>query len=313
MALQTSLSRVSIGQVIAQKHELIQVHSDTPLSDCLKKLNENHILAVPVFNSEQGKYIGILDMFDIMRFTALGFFEDRMYNDKLFEEFSFAEETAEDLIDKSAHSQKVFMLSWKESLLDAMTLMNGHKLPRILVRFPTKIYDKEEKMSGYTLRNLSQVDIVKYLFENLPQLFDVKISQLKELYGQPLEHTTSICVHQPALEGFLKMFDNEITSVAVIEDTNSKIVANLSASDLRGLTVDRLKLVKLPVLEFLKQTQGDRKEGVITCTLEETVKEAMRKITQFEVHQVWIADESGKPIGVITLSNIIELFFSLSG
>jgi len=311
-----SLRNVPVGHVIAQKRELIQVHSDTPISICLQTLNDHHILSVPVLNQQQGKYIGLLDMFDIMRFTALGFFEDRIYNDKLFEEFNFAEETAGDLIQKSAHSQNVFLLSWKESLLDAITLMNDHKLQRILVRFPAKLYDQDDKMSGYVLRNLSQADVVNYLFEKIPQVFDVQLSQVKELCGQQEDQqlVTSICVHQPALEGFLKMFDNEMTAIAVIEDAGSKIVANLSASDLRGLTVDRLKLVKLPVLEFLKQISGDGKvPGVVCCTLEETLKDAISKMIQQRLHQVWIVDDSGKSIGVVSLTQIIKLFFSLSG
>jgi len=311
-----SLRNVPVGHVIAQKRELIQVHSDTPISICLQTLNDHHILSVPVLNQQQGKYIGLLDMFDIMRFTALGFFEDRIYNDKLFEEFNFAEETAGDLIQKSAHSQNVFLLSWKESLLDAITLMNDHKLQRILVRFPAKLYDQDDKMSGYVLRNLSQADVVNYLFEKIPQVFDVQLSQVKELCGQQEDQqlVTSICVHQPALEGFLKMFDNEMTAIAVIEDAGSKIVANLSASDLRGLTVDRLKLVKLPVLEFLKQISGDGKvPGVVCCTLEETLKDAISKMIQQRLHQVWIVDDSGKSIGVVSLTHIIKLFFSLSG
>jgi len=311
-----SLRNVPVGHVIAQKRELIQVHSDTPISICLQTLNDHHILSVPVLNQQQGKYIGLLDMFDIMRFTALGFFEDRIYNDKLFEEFNFAEETAGDLIQKSAHSQNVFLLSWKESLLDAITLMNDHKLQRILVRFPAKLYDQDDKMSGYVLRNLSQADVVNYLFEKIPQVFDVQLSQVKELCGQQEDQqlVTSICVHQPALEGFLKMFDNEMTAIAVIEDAGSKIVANLSASDLRGLTVDRLKLVKLPVLEFLKQISGDGKvPGVVCCTLEETLKDAISKVIEQRLHQVWIVDDSGKSIGVVSLTQIIKLFFSLSG
>ncbi len=88
------LESIRIQDVIENKQELVQVAADTPIAQCLEVLSKKRILSVPVLERKQNLFIGIVDVFDIMRFTALGFFEDKLYQDKLFEEFTFGDETA---------------------------------------------------------------------------------------------------------------------------------------------------------------------------------------------------------------------------
>jgi CBS domain-containing protein len=325
------LERTTIGEVITTKPNLISVFSDTPISECLRILHEKNILAVPVFSKPEGSCIGIVDVFDIMRFTALGFFEDRIYNDELFEEFNFAGETAGDLIAKSAHSQDVFSLNYHESMLDALKLMSDHQIHRLLVRFSThspshsrrdslgspnsslttSMISNSSSGSHYVFRLFTQTDAITYLYEKVPQIFNVELSKFQ--LSQAAERVVSICPHETALDGFLKMFDNGVNAVAVIEDDSYKIVANLSAADLLGITLDKLKFIKLPVLEYLKKrNELAVTRPVVCCTLDETLKNAIHKTLAAKVHRVWLVDEAQTLIGVLTFTDILRCFFALS-
>lgn len=67
---------------------------------------------------------------------------------------------------------------------------------------------------------------------------------------------TSIRASESAVNGFQKMYQKNVSAVAVLDDVTGALVANFSASDLRGLTHETIANVKLPVTEFLRTTSG---------------------------------------------------------
>ena len=65
----------------------------------------------------------------------------------------------------------------------------------------------------------------------------------------------SITTKQSTIIAFQKMFYSKVNAVAVV-DEGGHIVANLSASDLRGIHSESLPYLKLPPLEFLQKMHG---------------------------------------------------------
>jgi hypothetical protein len=64
------------------------------------------------------------------------------------------------------------------------------------------------------------------------------------------------------------MFEHKVNAVAVVDiSSGGKIVANLSASDLRGITADTLDNVKMPVLDYLQTLTGTRGNTFDRCTI----------------------------------------------
>ena len=64
----------------------------------------------------------------------------------------------------------------------------------------------------------------------------------------------------------------------------------------------------LPVTQFLK-TQHSWKAPV-TVTLSSTLETVLLKLCWFRLHRVWIVDEENRPIGVITLTDVLKVFNS---
>lgn len=53
------------------------------------------------------------------------------------------------------------------------------------------------------------------------------------------------------------MYQNNIPSIPVV-DKEGKIITSLSASDVRGLTKEKMRSLLLPVEEYLFQIHGER-------------------------------------------------------
>jgi len=100
------------------------------------------------------------------------------------------------------------------------------------------------------------------------------------------------------------MKDFKCSGIAVV-DKHNRIVANFSASDLIGLNEENFNLLQLPVKEYLTRVYTFPKPPV--CVSEtSTVEEVLLKITVHGVHRVYIVDESMRPLGLLTLTDLMQ-------
>jgi len=117
----------------------------------------------------------------------------------------------------------------------------------------------------------------------------------------------SVNLNQTALEGFYAIYKHNVSAVAVV-NSDETLFGNLSASDLRGMTGDRINTIYEPVERYLQIRPG-RIVTPITATRNATVGEVMDLVVKNKIHRVWIVDEVYVPIGVVTLSDIGNFFF----
>ena len=92
------------------------------------------------------------------------------------------------------------------------------------------------------------------------------------------------------------------------------MVGNLSCSDLRGTVAHRESLESLlfPVYKFLETRNilafNLRPDQIRSVQPTDTVSIAARLALDSRIHRVWIVDKDDKPIGVVTLSDMLSLF-----
>ena len=119
-----------------------------------------------------------------------------------------------------------------------------------------------------------------------------------------------------------------MSAIAVVDEISNELVGNLSASDLRGLTNETFKIVRTPVLSFLKKQVGKRgscfysiglncycclhkqrgEEAVVNkCTGEDSLESVINTIVSHRHHRVWVVDSKNRPIGVISLTDICKI------
>jgi len=289
---------VTLGEIIFDKKELIRVESDMKVEEVAAIFDVHNILSAPVWDKEQNQYIGIVDMFEIMRFTAAGLKEQLVFKDDLFSSFEFAEETVKELISKSNRSKRICVFDATDPLYAAIRPLsqNDHT---VLVR----AYDEKDFKSTY--RVVCQSDVVQHLYKNCDSVQQLCGRKIKEL-GVTKSPVIGITTKQTALEGLYEMFQHQINAVAVVDD-ESKLVGTLSVSDLRGINASIVQDLNLPVLDFLKKLQ--RFEKPVTCGYEDSLREVMSKITSAHIRRVWLVEKSmQKPQAVLTLTDILRFF-----
>ncbi|KAJ3120407.1 hypothetical protein HK098_004636 [Nowakowskiella sp. JEL0407] len=138
---------------------------------------------------------------------------------------------------------------------------------------------------------------------------------LKEKDDDPIakqKRIISVQDSMTAIAALRTLYVNQVTAVAVV-DKHGSLVANLSASDLRGMKKATLESLTLNVFEFLetyaKRTSTQIKADQLkTVTEDSTFYDALAMITNSYIHRVWITSDDDKPVGVVTLTDILGFF-----
>jgi len=279
-------------EFIASKKELIFVDQEDSVSQAVDKMREQNIHCVPVWDSKGEVFVGMVDMADIVRIAALGLTDDRneMNFHELYNHYAFSVEKIGEVVSKSQRCGGIVVLDSGESIANAMrVLVECH---HVLVRCHNIFHI------------CSQMDVVKYLSldSNLGDVGKRKISELGMVgpVGAP-----TVGSEIRATDAFGKMVQHKVNAVAVV-DGDGLLVANLSASDLRGISDRNIGDAMLPVLEFLERQHGKKPPVPVTAKAGDHLEDVLPKLIAARVHQIWITNSAGIPIGIVTLEDIIR-------
>lgn len=104
-----------------------------------------------------------------------------------------------------------------------------------------------------------------------------------------------------AIHAFYQMWFHKVSGV------DGSLLANLSVTDLKGLSQENFPSLLDPVLEFIAKQVSDKKIPPITVTPETTFETVVLKIAATGVHRLWIVDKDNKPAGIISLTDVMNL------
>jgi len=104
----------------------------------------------------------------------------------------------------------------------------------------------------------------------------------------------------------------KIGAVPVV-DEHSKIIANFSMSDLRGMGRKDFGDLLLTVDQYLQKRKEqhvtyERSLVPITVTENETLEQVVYKVVATRVHRVWLVDSANRVIGCVSLSDLMKAF-----
>ena len=206
--------------------------------------------------------------------------------------------------------------------------------------------------SGSSIRLVTQTDLLRYLLdtdcvvstlnndtsdckESLQSALDTiwsipvsnadRITLIQSADPQTLSSTQLsetkkqlVCVESSmsALAALRSLYLHQVSAVAVV-DTNGRLVANLSASDLRGVNFSNLEMLLGSVFEFLEaekrtpnQLKSDQLKSVEPGSV---VGEVGVSMMEHMIHHLWVVDDDDHPIGVVSMSDVLALFVPENG
>ncbi|XP_065867755.1 SNF1-related protein kinase regulatory subunit gamma-like PV42a [Euphorbia lathyris] len=185
-----------------------------------------------------------------------------------------------------------------------------------------------ESSSSYQM--LTQMDLLKFLKEHADELQSILSGTVSEM-GAVSDHVYGVTGRTRLIDTIKCMKAALLNAVPIVlasnyleENSNQlinakgrKLLGTFSATDLRGCHLSTLNTwLPLTVLEFTETVWSSpvyasanvsEKREQVSCHLDSTLQEVIDKAVTKHVHRVWVVDEEGLLVGLVSLSDIIRV------
>jgi CBS domain-containing protein len=284
-----------VQELLPSGRKVITVNYDDPVGHIWETLRINEILSVPVIAGES--VVGIVDVLDICEYVVhisrtYGGSWSKTEAKHLARKFSEAE--AQRLINFSGvdyfHS-----VTDTASLEEAMKRLSTFKAHRLVV------LDGQNKLVGI----LSQSDINRFAAQHLDKIPLAGLT-IKEL---GLAHGCVMMKEESTLGDVLMTLSLHKLSAVALINSELRMTANFSASDLRGATRKMFTKFNEASIDFLRDDvgKGHLPKSPIVESLDNTLKDCVKTLAEQKIHRVWLQDEDRHPIGVISLTDVMPM------
>jgi len=279
--------------------KLVDVNADDCVLDAFNKLTTGRILSVPVYDERRQKYIGFLDVVDIVHHFLKSLTQTEVSQGfQAFKE-KFANTHCKELMNVSGRNQ-YNPVEDDTPLGNAITMMTEGEVHRI------PILDGD----GELVSLLSQSRIVEYLAKNLMK-FPSSLKTLAEL-KLGVGSVVSVQERDLTVAAFEAMRKNAISGVGVVNEVGA-LIGVLSVTDLRSVGYDEqlFQRLYLPVHEFIalaQKTNAQKPKAPVTITQQTTFGELLDLFGKTGLHRFFVVDEAKKPSGIVSLTDILRVF-----
>lgn len=323
------MSATSVDDIQTPKGKVIEISSeDTPLQG-FKKLVDNNILSAPVFDKATSKYVGFLDVRDLVEFVVFEY--DQHHNATPHLKGAQADTT------KASHdSTKRQTGSFLSDLLTVGTKMIGSKLTCTYLskRNPFKpvktgasllevvkilaqgIFRRVPVVNdkGQVVNIISQSSIITFLNSKADKF---KTEGSKTIDDLHLGSRPVACARSDgrALDAFRVMSEKKLSGLAIV-DKEGKFIANTSSSDLKLYLIKPHIALESSLIDFLRDLRQeevkddtDDKSPTIAVLPTSTLSNVIARLAATKVHKIFVADDKKdfKPLAVISLTDILRL------
>ncbi|ESQ35274.1 hypothetical protein EUTSA_v10008048mg [Eutrema salsugineum] len=335
------LNNVTAKDLTARNKRLVEVPYTAILSQAMNTLMANSISALPVAappghwigaggsmimesdkhtGAVRKHYIGILTMLDILAHIAGG----ENLSDLSDLERKMGSQVSS-IIGHCLEGLSLWTLNPNTSLVECMEVFSKG-IHRALVPLESSI-ESNNTISGVELvesassyKMLTQMDLLRFLrdhhFDDLKTILSRSISTLRavndSVYAITERTTVSSAISSmkaAQLNAVPIVYAPDIAEedhLQLINGRHRNVIGTFSATDLKGCRLPELQTwLPLRALEFTEKAWGKGKDTV-SCTVDATMEEAIEKVVTRGVHRVWVVDQKGLLIGVVSLTDIIR-------
>lgn len=302
--------------------DVVVVDAGAPLSEALAKLAAKRVLAAPV--TKGGSFAGFIDARDVCAVITQLLVASppssegvvaapKLAHVRIEDVANVAREVAEKPLNElpavlPADEDGVLLFKGSgattlfELVETGFRLGAGHHGPPC---HRAVVVDDSERPVGV----VSMSDVVRFVAHHLGEASALTLDAAGLAAGSR-QVLTCDGNATTALEAFAFMQARGVSALAVVDGFGA-IVDNISASDVRTLTVDTLGSLVTSVLEFLAARRPAIAPGLVYCSPGCTLAVALKRMIDAEVHHLWIAetDEATgveKPVGLVTPTDVLR-------
>jgi len=300
------LDNLKVSDIPAPK-EIITVKSDETFVDAFNKLIGNSILSAPVRDVKTNKYVGFLEMRDLLSILLLVEEDDRS---KVTDIDALLKHVHDHLkvndgvtLTYIARRHQFKSVKSDASLLGVAELLSSHGASR--TRRVAVVDDNDEIINIVT-----QSGLVHYISKHIDDLGDAGNKTIKALkLGTSPVKTVSF---GESAHTTLQLLDKSQISGLAITNEENRLFGHISGRDLKNfVTKPDLTKLRQPIKQFLAELRNEKVDiGVptILCFEHSTLAEVIAKLSATKVHRLYVVDgeENLKPIRVVSVSDVVS-------
>ncbi|EGD81208.1 hypothetical protein PTSG_11243 [Salpingoeca rosetta] len=280
--------------------------------NAFEQLFEKGYHSAPVYDKKASKYVGFLDTADLVTYVVQTLHKTSDPDVHLPPHFSSLKDM---LVWVNRHVPDVAAttsnLSARNpfksvppnaSLLDVIEILGIKGVKRVAV---------QDAVSGRITKLITQSSIVKYILTHDGSLSPLGDTTLEEA-GLGLKTVKTVSLTSPAVRAFEIMETHHISSIPVIDHgQGDKMVASISDYDLRAmLTVKDFQLYGITIRELLNLIKPENPFRLLSVPKTATIASLFQVLCDNHIHRVYIHDELGLPIGVVTFKELLAHLLS---
>jgi CBS-domain-containing membrane protein len=276
---------------LPRPHRIIQFTTESPLIEAFHELTERKVLSAPVYDTAAKKYVGFLDLRDLVA-TAVDSSKQYASLKELLTSHALVDVDIKQLAERHGF----------QCVEEDSTMLDVAKL--LCTRFHRVPYFE----NGVLVNVISQSAIISYLCKHL--------AELPEL-GHISVHSSGIGTSPvlkcrsdtPSIKVFEKLKEGRVFGLAII-GFDDCLVTQTSAHDLK-LWVSRpsSELLTLPIIQFLQRirsTDLDIHVPVLSCSEKDSIGYVLQKLEATRSHRIFVTDAHFHPQRVVSLSDILR-------
>ncbi|PSC72908.1 DNA repair XRCC3-like protein [Micractinium conductrix] len=326
------LASTFLASVLPQ-NSLVSVTTGCRLESAVQVMNAVKILSVPVL--QRGEYHGCISVNDLLKNLALALNAKKPH----WLESGAAAFTADELVavgkelaGKSVgeldHSGSLFLLNAQTTTSMLDFVQNSFDIKDSTHHVHHRVYvclapgtDHTTQAGATTVVNathaasssgklavthvVSHLDVVRLLAANKAALGGAA-EQSVEALGLTAGAVFCVPASTPAVEAFGRMAVDHKSCLGLV-DAAGKLVGNLSASDLRGLvSAEAFATLLSSAVDYDAAQRGGQNPALGTVTADTTLGELLDMLVAGKMHRVYVVDSEGKPISIITLTDVLR-------
>lgn len=286
---------------------------DDPISSVWESLIKNNYMSMPVMTHMPERYAGFVDVSDIVGHLFKLFDDAPEHQTEDFWKHLSASDTFGETMVKEVmknpltHRNYFHPISVGFSMLHAFELLAKEKG---LHRLPV-VNERRELVNLIT-----QSQVVNYLFRHI-ELIGPKMDKPLTRCPQFFKSIVSCSIMDTVQSAFSLMTTESVTGLAVL-DLEGHLVENISTRDIKGVDFSLKKFWRFyqTTKAYLRHIRAEyerlhsRPHQAVYLSKEHTIGDAIRMLSSNHIHRVYICDDHKKPVGLITLKDLLHEIFT---
>lgn len=294
---------------LIQGKRIICVKETNTVMDAVKALGDNRIQSCPVLD-ENGACAGLIDVVDLLEWVDSHAPQDDRYD---FTRRRHEEERVKAGAEiRNATIKQVMNFSGKNPYFSFKESASMTEVFQKLCGGVNRVCIENDQ--GHLVGIITMSDCLRFMYQNihndqLAQFRETPVSDL-HLTARPIEVVTEDSQLKEAIRMLRKQGGG---SIAVVDSNNGRLLANFSASDMKGLFLDDAPRFTTTVLGFLRRVSPRQADQPKVVTPESKIGQCIKMMILSRVHALWILSQHEQPIGCVTMRDILSFSSSLGG